>query len=259
MNFKQVAEIHLNVERCGVSTSIAPDDVMYNSGKDWYYATGSSALRVILSGLANSRLEAVSSILDLPCGHGRVSRYLRAAFPKACLHVSDLDPQGVAFCSRTFEASPIYSKPELTDVQFPQKYDVIWVGSLFTHVNEARTKRWLKYLCEQLNPDGILVASFHGYWSIEMHRTYYPMIEDEKFAEIMSGFDKDGWGYADYPSQANYGISVCKPSKLMKIAGTIPRCRVISYIERGWADNHDIVSIARTDRMQDWQSSGERW
>jgi trans-aconitate methyltransferase len=259
MEFRRIAAIKESVEQSGVNTLIAPDDIMYRSGKDWYYNTGQSALRVILSALAASRCEKVTSILDVPCGHGRVSRYLRAAFPDSSLHVSDLDPCGVDFCADAFGATPIYSKPELVEVEFPQKYDVIWIGSLFTHVDEARTTRWLKYLCEQLNVDGVLIASFHGYWSVEMHRIYYPMIDDRAFAEILSGFEAGGWGYADHAGQTNYGISLSKPSRLLDLAGSIPRCRVISYTERGWADNHDVLSIARTDRLKEWQSTGENW
>ena len=47
-------------------------------------------------------------MLDFACGHGRVMRTLKAAFPDALLTACDIDRDGVDFCARTFGAAPVY-------------------------------------------------------------------------------------------------------------------------------------------------------
>src|SRR5574341_2047568 len=89
--------MHQNVRVVEPSLEIHPDDHMWRTGQDWYFSVGESGLRVIELALRMSLLPEVTSILDLPCGHGRVGRFLRAAFPKAKMYFCDLDRSGVDF------------------------------------------------------------------------------------------------------------------------------------------------------------------
>lgn len=257
MNFSDVARIHERYKSASVSQAIAADDVMFNTGKDWYFLVGESALGCVLSVLPLSRLRTVASVLDLPCGHGRVSRHLRAAFPEADLAVCDIDPGGVDFCAANFRARGIPSKPELADVDLGGRFDVIWVGSLFTHVDKRKTDRWLRYLCRHLTNDGVLVASFHGTWAREVHLKHYPMIGERDWSKIEKECAKVGFGYRPYPNQ-DYGISLSRPSAIVDMSCAISGTRLLSYTERGWAEHHDVVAIARTDRLEEWQSAAKR-
>jgi SAM-dependent methyltransferase len=204
-----------------------------------------------------SRLKTVSSVLDLPCGHGRVSRHLRAAFPEADLAFCDIDPAGVDFCATSFRGRGIRSRPELADVELGSRFDVIWVGSLFTHVDKGRTERWLRHLCQHLTTDGILLASFHGTWARQVHLKHYPMIGEREWSKIDKECAKSGFGYRPYPDQ-DYGISLSRASAVVDLSCAISGTRLLSYTERGWAEHHDVVAIARTDRMEDWESAAKR-
>src|ERR1700730_2021253 len=97
-------------ERAEIRRTIAPDDEMYNTGPDWYFSVGESGLSCILQALACAHTPVVTSILDLPCGHGRVARYLRAAFPVASLTFSDINRSCVDFCAREFDGRGVYSQ-----------------------------------------------------------------------------------------------------------------------------------------------------
>jgi hypothetical protein len=172
--------------------------------------------------------------------------------------------------------------PDLTQVRLPVPFDVIWVGSLFTHVDQRRTGEWMKFLCECLGDNGVLVATFHGRWSIEVQRTH-PLIDRDRWRGILRDFERTGYGYADYGVSIHgsgkiidfadsvpggrimarrffglferargWGISLTKPEKIIEIAGNIPGVRILSYSERGWADNHDVLAVARTDRLKPW-------
>lgn len=233
------------------STVIHPDDHMWRSGQDWYFPVGESAARVLRVAAETSWLPRIGSVLDLPCGHGRVGRFLPALFPGAALYFADLDASGADFCADHFGGTAVHSRPELTEVALP-KVDLIWVGSLFTHVDRARTARWLQYLCEHLNEDGVLVATFHGEWSLRMHEIY-PMIAAPEWQQVTEDYRRTGYGYARYPGwEQDYGISLSSPEALFAIARGIPGVRVAGFMERGWAENHDVLMLARDDRARAW-------
>ena len=92
-------------------TTISPNDQMYEGVDEPYFEVGYSALNAIELTLlaAGKEKNEVENILDLPCGHGRVLRTIKAAFPMAQLSACDIDADAVDFCSRTFNATPIYS------------------------------------------------------------------------------------------------------------------------------------------------------
>ncbi len=226
---------------------------MWLTGKEWYFAVGESGLKSIKMGVALSWLQNVTSILDLPCGHGRVARYLRAAYPEAKMFFCDLEKSGVDFCTQHFGGKAVYSQPELTEVALPT-VDLIWVGSLFTHIDLDRTKRWLAYLARHLSPQGVLVATFHGHWTRKYHEEILPIIDAGSWDLIMKSYGETGFGYAPYgtPGMMDYGISLTRPGVVCDIISGIPGVRLIGYTERGWADNHDVVAITKNDRFQNW-------
>lgn len=252
MDLTQVARIKEAYDVASVSRVVAPGDDMWSGGQDWYFSVGESGLDVVLRALSLARTQKVRRILDLPCGYGRVARHLRAAFPNAEMAFCDIDETGVAFCADQFGGQDILSKPELTDVELPSRLDVIWIGSLFTHVDEERTARWLAYLAQHLVDGGVLVATFHGMWSIHVQRQS-PMIDSESWETILAGYRERGFGYARYRDMdlGDFGLSLARPSRIIDIATSIPDVRVLMYQERGWADNHDVLALTN-ERPDPW-------
>ncbi|WP_182585767.1 hypothetical protein [Aminobacter ciceronei] len=43
-------------------------------------------------------------------------------------------------------------------------------------------------------------------------------------------------------------MSLSKPSTILDIADSLPGLRA-GYIERGWANNHDVLVLCRNDRL----------
>jgi SAM-dependent methyltransferase len=238
-------------ENLKVSKVVAADDHMWNTGQAWYFTVGESGLKACINAASQSYLPSVRRILDIPCGHGRVARYLRAGFPDAAMFFCEIDKSGADFCAREFGGTAVYSRPELTEIDIPGDLDLIWIGSLFTHVDEDRTRRWLRHLASRLAPNGVLVATFHGLLAIT-EQTIRPMIDDAAWRSILEQYGQTGFGYASYTGYelGDYGISVSNPSKIMEIATSIPETRVLSYSERGWADNHDVLALVKNDRAR---------
>ncbi|MDR7222778.1 class I SAM-dependent methyltransferase [Aminobacter aminovorans] len=247
MDFRQIAEIYSAYERTTLSTEIHPNDVMFNTGSSHYYTVGKSGMQAILTGLSLTWRSQVSRVLDLPCGHGRVARHLRAAFPLAEMFFSDIDHEGADFCAREFAGKAVHSAPDLTKVSLPSDLDVIWIGSLFTHLDKGRTIDWLTYLSGHLSEHGILVTTFHGYFS-EKHTAFGGGADEEL---LRRQFHFTGFGYTPYKTYndiTDYGVSLSKPSTILDIADSIPGMRA-SYMERGWANNHDVLVLCKNDRL----------
>lgn len=49
-----------------------------------------------------------------------------------------------------------------------------------------------------------------------------------------------------------YGISLSSASRIVSMVMKIPGVRLLSYTERGWGHNHDVLVISNTDRLQPW-------
>jgi SAM-dependent methyltransferase len=132
---------------------------------DEYWVAGRSALEAIGAGLdaAGKPVSEIRRILDIPCGHGRVMRYLKAAFPSAELTACDLLREGVDFCSSVFGAIPVYSHVDTDKIPLEHSvYDLIWVGSLFTHLDASQWKALLVRLTSSLREGGVLIFTAHG-------------------------------------------------------------------------------------------------
>ncbi len=82
----------------------------------------------------------------MPSGHGRVLRALKAAFPGAHLTACGHRRDGVEFCARVLGATPIVSRENPAEIELEGPYDLIWCGSLLTHMDAARWPGFLDLL-----------------------------------------------------------------------------------------------------------------
>jgi 2-polyprenyl-3-methyl-5-hydroxy-6-metoxy-1,4-benzoquinol methylase len=101
------------------------------------------------------------SILDFASGYGRVSRWMNEAMPSARVFASDIHQDAIDFMkSIGIEAFKSSANPE--EFSTPQKFDVIFALSFFTHMPKSTWGRWLKRLTECLEPGGLLIFTTHG-------------------------------------------------------------------------------------------------
>lgn len=247
--------MYANYRSSEIDKRISPNETMRDK---WYFSVGESAIAAIVRACVVSNACEIEKVLDLPCGHGRVLRHLVHFFPDAEIHACDVDYDGAAFCAETFGAVPIRSVEDLTQVKFPAQYDLIWIGSLFTHTSRSVMKRWLAHLADQLSDRGIIVATFHGRWCEHVYRVA-PYIREESWAAILEGYRTTGYGYADYTATEThayldgcYGVSLARPAAIIEEIESIPGLRIYSYQERGWADHQDVVVLGKPAFDMKW-------
>jgi SAM-dependent methyltransferase len=231
-----------------VSRAISPDDGMYAKTPDRYFPTGATSLRCVRLAMLEAAKHTCDSILDFACGYGRVTRYLRAAFPDARLVASDIRHDAVDFCAQEFGAIPVYSGEDFTQLDLPGPFDVIWVGSLFTHVSEPRWLELLDALESALAVDGLLVFTVQGrkvrqeFMDGEPPWTRY---SEEARMQIVRSFDETGFAYDDWEGAGDYGTSLNSPSWVTRQIEQRPRLRLIGYREVGWGRQDVVTCQAR--------------
>jgi SAM-dependent methyltransferase len=227
---------------------IGHKDGMFKKGaEDHYFSVGRSALEAIRLAMLAARREDCRTILDLPCGHGRVLRALKGAFPRANFTACDLNRAGVDFCVENFGAIGDYSDPEPGKIQLAGPYDLIWSGSLLTHLSEGPYVEFLNLFAKLLSPGGIFVATTHGRHVAARLRagkhTY--RLAPESLPGVVAQYDAHGFGYADYPGTGGYGISVNTPEWLLGKVGEIEGLRVVIFSERFWDGHQDVIACMK--------------
>ncbi|MGI9067166.1 MAG: class I SAM-dependent methyltransferase, partial [Pyrinomonadaceae bacterium] len=221
-----------------VETRISAGDGMYTGDGVHYYKVGLAAIRSIEEAIDAAQLGSVKRILDLPCGHGRVLRFLVRRFPQAEITASDLDRKGVDFCTRVFGTEAIYSEPNLEQFSPGGKFDLIWCGSLVTHLNGRGIRALLAFFACHLQSDGLLIFTAHGERVIQLlqNQEFEYGISAESVAPIIEAYRKEGFGFADYPGASGYGISLTSPEWIRRVAAEIGLGEVY-FRARGWDDH----------------------
>lgn len=225
-----------------VSGKIYFNDTMYDGNGAHYFKVGLSAMQCIDGALAQAQLTEVRNVLDLPCGSGRVLRFLAQRFPQAEITACEIQRGPVQFCVRAFSAKPAYSSVNLDEVALAKKFDLIWCGSLATHLNERDIVALLRLFARHLTPGGIVIFTTHGDFvaSRILRREFDYLIPEEQIDRIGLDYPQTGYGFADYAGEKNWGVSLTSPEWIRAHVRELGGLREVYFKERGW-DNHQDV------------------
>ena len=229
-----------------INSKISPNDTMYNGDLEHYYKVGLSAIRCINEVLRQAKVESVQNILYLPCGYGRELRFLIHRFPEAKITACDIDQPAVDFCSETFGTLAAYSSCEFDEILFDTRFDLIWCGSLITHLNSADTLDLLKLFHRYLVPGGVLIFTTHGNFvatRVQKQEETYGLTK-ENISILTTSYTENGYGYADYyPKQNGYGISITSPDWIRAQIQQLGGLQEAYFEERGWDNHHDVFGF----------------
>jgi SAM-dependent methyltransferase len=245
----------LMIDDIAVSRDLSPNDQMFVGNESHYFRVGQSALECIRCSLHAAQLPAsrVRRILDLPCGHGRVLRYLKAGFPEAEITACDLLRDGVDYCAATFGATPVYSHEDPSNVPLDRDaFDLIWVGSLLTHLAADRWPGFLELFHRSLRRGGLLVFTAHGRraydWAVRGVVDYG--LSDWRNTAVLGSYERSGFGYADYSDSESYGHSLSRPEWVFGQIERVGEMRLAYFSEAAWDRHQDVYGCVRDP---DWQ------
>ncbi len=240
-----------------VSGRIHHRDGMYAGDGVDYLRAGLSAIACIEDVFGAYAPPEVASVLDMPSGYGRELRFLVRRFPAATFTACDIQPGAVDFCARAFGAHPVTSQPDVSAVSFDRNFDLIWCGSLITHLDRVATFELLKLFARHLNPSGVAVFTTNGDYvagkMLNEGATYD--LPEEYIPELTGAYARTGLGYRDYPrglgyydfhpEGRGYGVSLMSPDVVRHLAGEVGGLREVYFKARGWADHQDVFGFTR--------------
>jgi SAM-dependent methyltransferase len=203
-------------------------------------------LTVLLSAIALAAVPQPRRILDFGAGAGRVTRWLQGAFADSHLHACDVRAQDTEFLRGSLGVESSTVAPDVESLTVPDGYDLIWVGSVVTHLSEPAARALVQKLLAACNPGGLLAISFHGRFAFEQQeRGVFHYIHGDRWQEIRSGYSGHGYGYADYLGQDGYGVSMCSAEWFLRFAQTLA-VKLVLLGERAWDGHHDVIVMQRT-------------
>jgi SAM-dependent methyltransferase len=229
------------------NSNIYYKDTMYTGNGKHYFETGLGAIRCINEVIDKGRIDDIETILDLPCGYGRVLRFLVSRFPNTEIVACDLEREAVDFCAKTFNAIGAYSYNDFNKLSLGKKFNLIWVGSLITHLEARAIRDFLDFCDRHLSSQGIVIFTTHGEYITKIINELYESfgIRAEDALSLSRDYAQHGYAYIDYPESTGYGLSITSYewicSQLSKIAGW----QLIYFKERGWDNLQDVFGVVK--------------
>ena len=186
-----------------------------------YFGVGLAALGIITTILQKHKV-CPYAILDIPSGYGRVCRFLRCAFPTSDIYSSDIMPEAITFCAENFGTIPLLSDDSFSSIlQFKKCFNLVFVGSLFTHLPISKATLLTDVLLQTLKSNGLAIITTHGIsWLDRISPSNYYGLADKHAAENMRQEFLDlGYSYKNYPNMHNYGVAALDERYFLKFSG----------------------------------------
>lgn len=235
---------HLKVDR-----TISPRDTMMVPGREeQYFDLGRRALELVHFSAELCRKPHYPNILDLGCGYARTLRWFRPHYHYAQITACDVDQAAVDFCARHWGATPAYSKENLQDLPFHDQFDLIWVGSVLTHLPLAQWEATLDSLLAWTKECGVIVFTTQGrYFASTLARKVPYVADNVDQPALLADFHRTGFAYQRYTDSpdSDYGITLTSPEWLMRNLQKRPGVIVRSFIEEAWG-MQDVVILYKS-------------
>jgi SAM-dependent methyltransferase len=234
----------------GICQLICDDDWMaIGKSPDAYFTRGFNALRLIVDACNKHGIDP-KRVLDFGCGHGAVARFLIAWFKAAEIFGCDTEPDWLSWVEnnigiRTFSTARHIAAAEIRHGPF----DLIYFGSIFTHISESDAKSLLRLIRRSLSDNGIAIvttAGQHTYahpkWSPKDPSNYH-LLDAQDAAAITRDYELYGYGYRHYAShkgKLEWGISLARPEVYHEFAN---KCglELLSADEGGYGGVQDVL------------------
>lgn len=236
----------------GIYGRIHPNDLMFSTDSPSYYRqVGYEAVGCVEEALSltGKNLTDVNALLDFGSGFGRVTRVFAQKMPPSKISVFDVDFQGPAFCSSEFGVKLLHFNGDWNAVPF-SKYDVIWAGSVFTHLSLKYSKEMLQLLTTILASDGLLVFTTHGEIALKkLMNGDYGFHFSKYSKKVESEFASKGFSFVPYSyyQDKNVGMTWITKENMVSLVDDAfnGELRLMKFKPGGWMNHQDVFMYYR--------------
>ena len=232
---------------------ISPNDEIYlhhfskiqdeTKAKNYYFSSGQNVATNLVAYLrTETNIEpSQSSILDFAAGYGRVTRWLVQDFNSVT--VSELEQDMIDFHKTWFGVDGFLSGTHPQSLRnHPEKYSVIWVFSLFTHLPEETWSNWLEALTGLLAKDGYIFFSCHSYELFEKINPARVRNREDKPEEFVFWESNETKGRI---STDIYGLNIVTKNFVDKTIKGIPNLELAKHFKMGEFDRYHDIYVGR--------------
>jgi SAM-dependent methyltransferase len=218
-----------------INLAVSKNDLMFHflyAAMDYHDAY----LEYIASGI--QQLELLKSVvslegcrvLDFASGYGRLTRLLVTQLPPSQVWVSDIKAGAIAFQRAEFGVEGFLSATDPNDLRSPTSFDVIFVGSLFSHLPAQAFERWLEWAWNALTERGTLIFTTHPIELVpERERPGGDHVFHEQNEESVAETDASPLPVGDYGTMYVDGAFVNAA-----LAKATHNSGIVERIPRGW-------------------------
>ena len=143
-------------------------------------------------------------VLDFACGYGRLLRFMAAWLPQRNIRGAEIQADALETNRRLFgiEGHPSSSDPAAFSID--QRFDMIWVASLFSHLPDRLFRAWLGKLHSLLAPGGLLCFSVRdeSQFAGEMPEAGFVYRPESERIPIDASVYGTAWASEDYVRRA---------------------------------------------------------
>lgn len=204
------------------------------AGLGEYFDQGERDADQVMTVMRELGHDRAAGVLEFASGYGRVTRHLKLDSLTAC----DIHPEAVSFLRRRLKVAALESAEAPADFNPAERYDFIFVLSLFSHLPELLFEAWLTKLASLLRPGGHMMFTTHSEASIA---------KIDRVAEGAAGgapfsFLPD----TDQPDLATaiYGTAVATADCVREKIARCTRGRIVSHRPGQWWETQDEWTIA---------------
>lgn len=224
----------------GVSGRVHFNDLMFAMGGAHYAASGKEVVRILGESLkrCGRDFSSVSSCLEIGSGYGRIVRELVKALPPATISACDAVAEGPEFCAKEFgvNAVPLYS------MACPGAYDLVYLISVFTHLDLEYISEMLADITASLKPGGVLIFTTHGEVSARKIEIYGSPWREKK-TEIIQQLTTTGFFYEKYSwYKTNIGMTWITEARMKNLLHGL---RLVSCEPAGLEGHQDIFTYTK--------------
>ena len=130
------------------------------------------------------------------------------------------------------------------------RFDLIWCGSLVTHLNQTDIKALLEFFKRHLVRSGVLVLTTMGDYVARRLPTqeFDYGLENGQIPNIIAEYEKSGFGFEFYP-EGSYdisekcGVTITSREWIRACVRDVGSLREVYSEERGWDRHQDVFGF----------------